>query len=100
MDESVRTIAAVLSAVGATVIVPKLASALWKAVTGRPARQRREIDRVRSVADDEAYKRRLAEEHASHLRRLAYEAPCIRVEDIPPWPTYHRKKEPTDDETP
>lgn len=105
----IRDIALLLTAVGATAIVPKMAAALWKAATGRASRQRREIDRVRRLvevanaraaaaevrADDEAYKRRISQEHASLIRRLLLEAPCVDPTSIPPHPTYTRRKDET-----
>lgn len=98
MSDVARDIALVLSAAGGAVFVPKVLAALWRAVTGAPRRQRREIERVRQEKDDEAHNRRLAEEHASHLRRIALEASCIPVESIPPRPTYRKKKENPDEE--
>ncbi|MDQ1122236.1 hypothetical protein [Microbacterium trichothecenolyticum] len=88
-----RDAALLLTAVGGTVLVPKIAAALWGALTGRAGRQRREIDRVRRDVDEEAYRRRLAEEHASACRRVLLEAPCVDPADIPAWPTYHRRKD-------
>lgn len=95
-----RDIALILTSVGGTVLVPKMVGALWRAVTGRAHRQRREIDRTRAAqdeadrrADHEAHDRRLAQEHASHLRRLLYEAPCVDTTTIPPWPTRSRHEE-------
>jgi len=88
-----RDLALLLTAIGGTVLVPKIAAALWGALTGRAGRQRREIDRVRLQADDEAHRRRMAQEHASACRRLLLEAPCVDPADIPPWPTYTRRKD-------
>ncbi|KAA9133769.1 hypothetical protein [Microbacterium caowuchunii] len=93
--EWARDLALVLSSIGAAVFVPKILAAAWRALTGAPQRQRREIERVRDDArsadhraDQEALRRRVAQEHASHLRRLLYEAPCVDVTTIPPWPAY------------
>lgn len=105
----IRDVALLLTAVGATAIGPKMVTALWRALTGRATRQRREIDRVRAEAgesnkraaaadaraDDEAYMRRVTQEHASHLRRLLFEAPCVDPATIPPHPIYHRRRENT-----
>lgn len=92
-----RDIALILTSVGGAVIVPKLAGALWRAVTGRATRQRREIDRARAEkaaaelrADTEARDRRIAQEHASHCRRLLFEAPCVDPSTIPDYPTTGR----------
>jgi hypothetical protein len=95
----VKDFALVLSSVGASLFVPKLVTGFVHAITGRGARQRSEIERVRALADREAYRRRIAQEHASHLRRLLYEAPCVAVESIPPNPTYSREDTP-DEEAP
>lgn len=92
----VQAFALILTSIGGAVLVPKMAAALWQAVTGRATRKRREIDRLRDVADYEAYRRRIAQEHASHLRRLLYEAPCVDPATIPPYPTTNRK-EPSDE---
>ncbi len=89
----IRDLALLLTAVGATAIGPKIAAALWRALTGRASRQRREIDRVRALADDEAYRRRIAQEHASQCRRLLFEAPCVDPATVPPFPTYDRRKD-------
>ncbi|MFJ6532494.1 hypothetical protein [Microbacterium sp. NPDC091662] len=105
----IRDVALLLTAVGATAIVPKMTSALWRAITGRATRQRREIDRVRAEAaaadkrataaearaDEQAYQRRITQEHASWLRRLLLEAPCVDPATIPPHPNYHRRKDDT-----
>lgn len=98
--ELARDIALVLTSVGGTVLIPKMAGALWRVLTGRAQRQRREIDRTRTAsaaadrrADDEAHDRRLAQEHASHLRRLLFEAPCVDTSTIPPWPQRSRHEE-------
>ncbi len=91
MTELARDIALILTSVGGAVLVPRMLGALWKAATGRASRQRREVDRMRLKADNEAHNRRLSEEHASHLRRLLFEAPCVRVEDIPPYPIYRKE---------
>jgi hypothetical protein len=95
-----RDIALILTSVGGTVLVPKMAGAAWRAITGRAHRQRREIDRTRASeaaadgrADNEAHDRRLAQEHASHLRRLLFEAPCVDPSTIPPWPRRSRNEE-------
>lgn len=96
----IRDVALLLTAVGATAIVPKMLSALWRALTGRATRQRREIDRVRADAaaayeraDEEAYQRRITQEHASLIRRLLLEAPCVDPATIPPYPYYHRRRD-------
>lgn len=98
--DAARDIALVLTSIGAATIVPKLAAAMWRLLTGGAGRQRREIDRARKAeasadtrADIEARARRLAQEHASHLRRLLYEAPCVDVSTIPPFPVYDRKED-------
>lgn len=91
MTELARDIALILTSAGGAVLVPRMFGALWKAATGRASRQRREVDRVRSIADNEAHNRRIAEEHASHLRRLLYEAPCVEVAAIPPFPPYRKE---------
>jgi hypothetical protein len=101
----VSDLALVLTSIGGAVLVPKMFAAVWQAITGRATRNRREIDRVRAEAaeserraaaaerraDDEAYRRRVAQEHASHCRRLLYEAPCVDPSIIPPYPTTTRR---------
>ena len=54
--------------------------------------RRSELDRAWDKADDEARKRRIVEEHASHVRRLLYEAPCVENGTVPPFPSYTKKE--------
>lgn len=61
----IRDLALLLTAVGATAIVPKMGAALWRAITGRATRQRREIDRVRAEAAAAEKKAAAAEERAA-----------------------------------
>ena len=56
--------------------------------TGRSRRKRDEVDEAYRERDREASKRRVIEEHASAVRRIAIEAPCVPTESIPPWPAY------------
>ena len=93
-------IAALLVAGGVGAVVLELTKRIWDAISGRGKVRRDEIarawaqaDEQRQKRDDEATRRRIAEEHASQLRRLALEAPCIPNEDIPQYPTYppHRR---------
>lgn len=58
---------------------------------GRPQR-RGEMERAWEKADEESRRRRLAEEHASHLRRLLLEAPCIPSHEVPPFPSYSQAR--------
>lgn len=98
MSDLARDVALILTSAGGAVFVPKLLAAVWRAVTGGASRQRREIDRALAAeraaarrADIEAHSRRIAQEHASHLRRLLIEAPCVDITAIPPFPLYERK---------
>lgn len=54
--------------------------------------RRSELDRAWEKADDESRKRRIAEEHASQIRRLLIEAQCVENDTIPPFPTYPKKE--------
>jgi hypothetical protein len=47
---------------------------------------KRERDEAIAHRDVEASRRRRLEEHASRLRRILAEAPCVDFDTIPPWP--------------
>lgn len=44
------------------------------------------LQQARARADEADKRRRRAQEHASQLRRLLYEAQCVDPSQIPPWP--------------
>lgn len=68
--------------------------ARWVRSWGNGANERRsELRRAWDASDEEARKRRLVEEHASHLRRLLVAAPCVEPHTIPPYPKYRQEKE-------
>lgn len=67
--------------------------AVFGKVTGRATERRSELTRAWDTADDEARKRRIAEEHASHVRRILIEAPCVDNNQVPPYPTYSSRKD-------
>lgn len=81
-------LAAIITAVGGGMIIPKLFTRAWDAISGRGKRRRDEVDRAWRRVDREAQRRRVVEEHASHLRRMLIDAPCVDVADIPPFPSY------------
>lgn len=66
----------------------------WTKTLFRPrsALRRTELETAWSRADEEARKRRIVEEHASHLRRALIEAPCVDRASIEPFPTYSKEK--------
>lgn len=95
-----ETVAALMLGLGVGGILLELMKRTWDAISGRGKVRRDEIaraweqaDEQRRNRDEEATRRRIAEEHASQLRRLALEAPCIPNEDIPQYPAYppHRR---------
>ncbi len=72
-----------------TIAVQKLTTRWATAGT----RRRDDLDRAyerlqqaRARADEADKRRRRAQEHASQLRRMLLEAPCIDPADIPTWP--------------
>lgn len=88
-------IATLMVGLGVGGILLELAKRLFDALTGRGRKRRDEISRAwdrtdqeRRRADEESRRKRIAEEHASHCRRLLLEAPCVPNETIPPYPTY------------
>lgn len=81
---------------------------IWGRFTGKDAALRNEIDRAYAqvkdaeakvtvaeagrdhsehARDQERRDRRIAQEHASQLRRMLIEAPGVDIADIPPYPT-------------
>lgn len=80
-------------AAGGGIGLEKLASFLLGLITGRNGRRRDEVARAWMQADQERMRasradvrRRKAEEHASLVRRMLIEAPCVPTDSIPPWP--------------
>lgn len=69
------------------------ARAVFGKLTGRATERRSELRRAWDTADEEARKRRIAEEHASHVRRILIEAPCVDNTDVPPYPSYTSRKD-------
>lgn len=81
-------IVSLLIALGAGGILLELIKRLVDALSGRGRKRRDEVNRAWDHADEEARKRRISEEHASQVRRLLIEAPCVDNNDIPPYPNY------------
>lgn len=90
------TVALVLTALGAGGILLELTKRIGGAVTGRGRRRRDEVDRAWRRADREASRRRRMEEYASRLVRVLTAAPCVDLEQIPPWPAYDSADPDTD----
>ena len=82
------SIAALIGAAGGGAILLELVKRLLDATTGRGRKRRDEVDRAWRRADREASRRRVVEEHASHLRRLLLAADCVDTTSIPPFPAY------------
>lgn len=78
-------IIALLAALGGGTVIPTLFKGI-RSRTAQGKRRRDEVDRAWRHADSEASARRRIAEHASHLRRLLYAAPCVETSSIPPWP--------------
>jgi hypothetical protein len=94
------TVASLIGAAGGGAILLELTKRLLDALTGRGLKRRDEVDRAWSRADREARNRRIAEEHASRLRRMLIAAPCVAPEEIPDYPTYgHTSPTPTTKES-
>jgi len=81
-------IASLIAAAGGGGILLELTKRGVGALSGAGRKRRDEVDRAWKRTDKEAQRRRLIEEHASHLRRILFGAPCVDAADIPPWPTY------------
>lgn len=54
--------------------------------------RRSELEQAWASADEQSRRRRIAEEHASHLRRRLIEAPCVDTTTIPVFPPYKEKQ--------
>ena len=80
--------ATIAASLGLGGILLELTKRLLGKITNRGGNRRDEVDRAWQRADREAAKRRIAEEHASQLRRQLLAAECVNPDDIPPWPTY------------
>lgn len=52
------------------------------------AERRTELRRAWAAADEEARRRRIAEEYASRLVRMLTDAECVAPADIPAFPSY------------
>lgn len=87
-----KDVALILTAVGGTVIGPKLVGKMWQALTGHSARRRTEADRLRDDLDREATHRRILQESISTHRRVIIEAPCLTDDDLPPYPAWTNKE--------
>ncbi|WP_371031285.1 hypothetical protein [Pseudoclavibacter sp. JSM 162008] len=87
MDNPTAWVAAILGGGGLAGVLA-FGKQLLGIFTGRSRRKRDEVDEAWKERDKEAAKRRQIEEHASAVRRIAIEAPCIPAESIPPWPAY------------
>lgn len=81
-------IVSILIALGAGGILLELTKRIVDTFSGRGKKRRDEVDRAWSARDEEARKRRISEEHASFIRRLLIEAPCVENSTVPPYPTY------------
>lgn len=92
MQEWSAPIVAILGAGGGAIIL-ELTKRGIDAASGRGRKRRDEVDRAWTRADSEAQKRRIAEEHASHVRRLLIEAPCIDNAQVPQFPAYPSRKD-------
>lgn len=84
----VPQIVSLLAALGAGGILLELTKRLVDSFSGRGKQRRDEVDRAWSARDDEARKRRISEEHASSIRRMLIEAPCVENSTVPPYPSY------------
>lgn len=85
--EAVQVIALLMSA-GFGAILLELIKRLFDLMSNRDGKRRSEVDKAWGHRDEEARKRRLAEEHAYVMRRIALEAPCVPKSSIPPFPSY------------
>lgn len=85
------TVIGLLTALGGGAILTKLVEALIGWIGGKPAREQSVWDRY----DNEAKKRRMAEEHAAVLRRLYIEG-GLDPAKLPAWPVYSSTKEKED----
>lgn len=83
--ELTQQIVALVVALGGGTLIPTLFKGL-RSRTEKGKQKRDEVDRAWRHADREAAHRRRIAEHASHLRRLLYAAPCVETNTIPPWP--------------
>lgn len=81
-------IVSLLIALGAGGILLELVKRAFDTFSGRGKKRRDEVDRAWSARDEEARKRRISEEHASLIRRLLIEAPCVDNTTVPPYPNY------------
>lgn len=81
-------IVSLLIALGAGGILLELVKRLFDSFSGRGKKRRDEVDRAWGARDEEARKRRISEEHASLIRRLLIEAPCVDNTTVPPYPNY------------
>lgn len=91
---------ALTTALGVGTIVPKMFDKLMSSITERGHAKRADAERLAQLVDEakqerdrafshfdvEAARRRRMEEHASQLRRMLTEAPCVDYNEIPPWP--------------
>ncbi|GGD32977.1 hypothetical protein GCM10010915_11700 [Microbacterium faecale] len=81
-------IASLIGAAGGGAILLELTKRGLDKISNRGAKRRDEVDRAWRRVDREASKRRRMEEHASHLTRLLFAAPCVEPADIPSFPAY------------
>lgn len=81
-------VVSLLIALGAGGILLELVKRIADSFSGRGKKRRDEVDRAWGARDEEARKRRISEEHASHVRRLLIEAPCVDNSAVPPYPNY------------
>lgn len=81
-------IVSLLIALGIGGILLELVKRGVDALSGRGKKRRNEVDTAWSARDEEARKRRIAEEHTSLIRRMLIEAPCVDNSTVPPYPNY------------
>lgn len=93
-------IVSLVTALGIGTIVPKILDKMLAGFTERGKRRQADAEKLAQLVDEakqerddaiahrdvEASRRRRIEEHASRLRRIIAEAPCIDFDIVPPWP--------------
>lgn len=84
---SAAEIAAILSAIGAGALLKEAIVWLFRWITGRAGARRTEVDRMATERNRSRRRERVLDDHIQHLRGLLYRAPCVDIDDIPPYPT-------------